>query len=299
MNASFELLGLFWGLIDGDLERRGWFPGGIALLLGLASIAAICVLYALETGRLGVMRRIMLAGVRMVILLVVAYLLLRPVWISETTGNKTRPVCVLIDVSQSMNNEDPRPHPDDQWRAALAFNLIEPGKPFPDQPISSVVPDDKQPKRPSRIEVARKALANPKLDLLNRLKKVGPLEVYTFGSSRNGKDSASLDWITNLQADQSRTALVDAAFELFNRDDTELPAAIVLVTDGRENASDKSLSDLAAKCRDRRIPIYVYGVGSSSFGQLRLRDAAVPDSMFIDDLVAVPVRYSVKGVTDG
>ena len=35
-----------------------------------------------------------------------------------------------------------------------------------------------------------------------------------------------------------------------------------------------------------RIPLHIYGVGSSSFGQLRLRDAGVPESVFLDDLVA-------------
>ncbi|MCI0703088.1 MAG: VWA domain-containing protein, partial [Planctomycetia bacterium] len=297
--ADFSLWGLFWGLFDGELERRGWFPGWLALLLGLAAVGAICLLYALEAGRLGVGRRMMLGGVRMVILLVVAYLLLRPVWVSETTGEKPRPVAVLIDVSQSMDNKDPRTLPDDQWRAALAYNLIEPGKPFPSEPFTSIVTKDAMPERPSRIEVARAALSNPKLDLLNQLKKIGPLEVSVFGSTRTGKNADNTDWIKTLAADQNRTALVNAAFELINRDPNERPAAIVIVTDGRENASDKSLTELASKCRDYRIPIYVYGVGSSWFAQLRLREAGVPESMFLDDLVSIPVRYSVKGVTEG
>src|SRR5688500_18228176 len=111
-----------------NLQRRGSFPGWVAIILGLMAVAAVGVLYALEAGRLSAVRRLVLAAVRVTVVLVVAYLLLRPVWVSETTGQRPRPVAVLIDVSESMNSRDPRPAPEDRWRAALAYDLIEPGK---------------------------------------------------------------------------------------------------------------------------------------------------------------------------
>ncbi len=282
-----------------EMQRRGWFPAWIALLLGLGGVVSVGVLYALESGRLDVFRRLVLAGVRMAILLVVAFLLLRPVWVSESSGERARPVAVLIDVSQSMDQKDPRPNPDDQWRAALAYDLIDPAKPFPTGSVDSVIDKSKMPERPTRLEIARAALTNPRLDLLTKLKQVGPLEVSTFGASRNGRDSFDTAWIKSVAADQPRTALVSAAFELLNRDDADLPAAVFLVTDGRENASDKTLTELAEKYRERKIPLYIYGVGSSSFGQLRLRDVGVPESVFLDDTVSIPVRYAVKGVAEG
>lgn len=294
MTSLFAVAPLF-----AEMQRRGWFPTWVALLLALAAVAAVGVLYAKEVGRVSVARRLVLAGVRMSILLVVAFLLLRPAWVSETTGERPRPVAVLLDVSQSMDQKDPRPNPDDQWRAALAFDLIEPGKPFPSDPFATSGGEDKLPKRPSRLEVASKALLNPKLDLLNRLRAVGPLEISTFGGSRSGKDAFETSWLKSVTADQPRTALVNAALELLNRDENEQPAAVVIVTDGRDNASDKSLAELAERYRARRIPLHVYGVGSSSFGLLRLRDAGVPESAFLDDTVSVPVRYAVRGVSSG
>ncbi|HEV3440072.1 MAG TPA: vWA domain-containing protein, partial [Gemmata sp.] len=98
---------------------------------------------------------------------------------------------------------------------------------------------------------------------------------------------------------ESQTTIVESSFELLNRDDTDAPAALVLVTDGRENGSVRSLDDLARECVRRKIPIYVYGVGSSSYGQLRVKDAIVPETIFVDDLVSVPVRYTVKGIKEG
>ncbi|MBP3957214.1 hypothetical protein J8F10_18285 [Gemmata sp. G18] len=294
--ADAPLLGLFWGLFTGEPQVRGGIRPEVAIPLGLVAVAAVVVLYAKEAGRLTAAQRLLLTGVRAAIVTVVAFLLTRPVWVSERAGERPRPVAVLIDVSQSMDQKDPRPNPDDQWRAALAFGLIEPGKPFP---AHSPADRGSVPERPTRLEVARAALTNPRLDLLNKLKKTGPLEVSTFGSGRTGRDSGDTAWIKSLTADQPRTKLVNAALELLNRDENEQPAAVVVVTDGRENASDKSLTELAERYRARRIPLHIYGVGSSSFGQLRLRDAGVPESVFIDDTVAVPVRYAVKGVAGG
>lgn len=282
-----------------ELQRRGWFPAWLALLLALAAVGAVGVLYALEAGRLGVLRRLMLAGVRMAIVLVVAFLLLRPTWVHDDSGQRPRPVAVLIDVSQSMDQKDPRPNAEDQWRAALAFDLIEPNKPFPNDSFATVI-GSKMPERPSRFDVARASLTNPRLDILNKLKKAGPLEISTFGATRaGGKDPNDLGWLKAQNPDQPRTALVSAAFELLNRDDADLPAAVVVVTDGRENGGDKSFAELAEKYRERKIPLYIYGVGSSSFGQLRLRDASVPESVFLDDIVTIPVRYAVKGIPAG
>lgn len=279
----------------GELQTRGWFPRWAAVLLAVLAVVAVSVLYAKEVGRLGPARRLMLAAVRMATVLVVAFLLLRPVWVNELAGDRRRPIAVLIDASQSMDSKDPRPALDDQWRAAMAFNLIDADKPFPKDPITSMV-QDKRLDRPKRIEVAREALTNPKIDLLNRLRAHGPLEISTFGATRTGRDALATDWLKALAADQPRTAITTAALELLNRDDNEQPAAIVIVTDGRDNASSKGFADLAARCRERRIPLHVYGVGSSSFGQLRLRDANIPESVFLDDTVVIPVRYAVNGL---
>ena len=291
-------------LFSGELQVRGRFAQELVLRVGLvalalAAVVAVGVLYAKEVGRLGVGRRLLLAGVRMAAVLTVAFLLLRPVWVNETSGEKRRPVAVLIDVSQSMDSKDPRPNLDDQWRVALAFEEIEANKGLPTEPVTSILPKNPAVDRPTRIEIARRALTNKKIDLFTRLRAVGPLEISTFGATRSGRDTLSTEWVKTLTADQSRTALVSAALELLTRDDNDQPAAVVIVTDGRDNASSKSFADLAAKYRERRIPLHIYGVGSSSFGQLRLRDAGVPESVFLDDTVAVPVRYAVKGVVEG
>src|SRR5581483_12082551 len=156
------------GTLFAELSLRGWFPGWLALLLGLAAVAAAGVFYAREAGRIAVLPRVLMAAVRMGILLAVAFLLLRPVWVVEDRGERRRPVAVLVDVSQSMDSADPRPSTADQWRVALAFNLVEPGRASLDAPVTSAL-SGSLPERPKRIEVARAALTNPRLNLLSRL----------------------------------------------------------------------------------------------------------------------------------
>jgi hypothetical protein len=283
-----------------DLQARGWFPAWLALVLGVLAVAVVGVLYVKEAGRLSVATRAGMAALRVLIVLLVAFLLVRPVLVTEDRGAKPRPVGVLVDVSQSMDSKDPRPTAADQWRAAIAFGVIDPDKGLPpDADLTSAV-GEKIPDRKSRVEVAAAALSNPKINFFPRLAlAAGPLDVFTFGVQRRGQSWADAGWLKGLKAEEPRTALVDAAFDLINRDDTDAPAALVLVTDGRENASAKSLTDLARECARRKIPVHVYGVGSSAYGQLRLRDVVVPETLFVDDTVSVPVRYTVRGITEG
>ena len=58
----------------------------------------------------------------------------------------------------------------------------------------------KMPARPRRIEVASEALTNQQLNLFADLRGVGPLEVYTFGETRTGRDNFSFGWLDKLPA---------------------------------------------------------------------------------------------------
>ncbi|MFO0797396.1 MAG: hypothetical protein U0804_07945 [Gemmataceae bacterium] len=284
-----------------ELSFRGWFPWWLAALLGLAAAGWVVVLYFREGGRVGLPAKTFLAIIRVGVVAAVAFLLLRPVFVKESKGDRRRPVAVLVDVSQSMDRDDPRPNTADQWRAAIAFDLIPADKGIPsDLNTTPLAANGTIPDRPKRIEVARAALTHPKIKLFEKLRDAaGPLEIATFGSRRTGRETGDLTWLKTATATEPSTALADAVNELVGRDENDLPTAVFVVTDGRENASRVSLDDLARECARLKVPLHVYGVGSSAFGQLRLRDVAVPDSVFVDDLVSIPVRYRVAGVTDG
>jgi hypothetical protein len=290
--AEFSLRGLF-----PDLALRGWFPWWVALPLWLLAAGLVAVLYMREAGRAAVVPRVSMAVVRLLIVGTVACLLLRPACVSEERGNRARPVAVLVDVSASMNHEDPRPNFLDRWRAAVAFDQA-PADKAPDPSMTGLIGPD-TPARPKRIEVARAALTSPKLDLLNRLRRLGMLEVSTFGAHRKGQDPTDRNWLKTLAATEPQTALADAVGDLLHRDANDLPAAVVVATDGRENSSKTSLEALGRECARLGVPLHIYGVGSSGFGQLQVRDAVTPDTLFVDDVVQVPVRFRVRGINRG
>lgn len=297
MQSLFAMTPLF-----AELTTRGWFPLWLAIPLALVGAVGVGILYVYESGRLGALPRLVMAGLRMAIVVAVAFLLLRPVWAYETHAERRRPIAVMIDVSQSMNHPDPRLKSEDLWRVAIAFNLADPDPKVFAQSSSDVfdkLPGD--PKgRPTRIAVARAALTNPKIDLLNRLDGVGPIELFTFGSRRDGRSNSERDWIAKLTGTDPQTGLADQVAELLARDPSDLPAAIVVVTDGRENASQKqTLDTLADRCRELKVPLHIYGVGGSGFGQLQVKGIDLPDGVFVDDAVTVPVRYRVSGVPSG
>src|SRR5262249_29691811 len=75
-----------------------------------------------------------------------------------------------------------------------------------------------------------------------------------------------------------------------------------LITDGRDNASQRSLDESARACKERGVGLHVWGVGSSDAGALQLLDVNAPRTVFIDekpevkdDLVEVPVRFRCRG----
>src|SRR5260221_14215744 len=108
-----------------ELSFRGWH-WWIGLLLGLAAVIAVGVLYVRESARIGFFPRSTMALLRFAIVVTVAFLLLRPVWVKEKKGERRRPIALLVDVSQSMTSKDPRPGITDQWRVAIAYDFVPP-----------------------------------------------------------------------------------------------------------------------------------------------------------------------------
>ena len=280
------------------LAFRGWFPVWLALLMGFAALVATVLLYWREAGKVPAWRRAVLAGIRGLALLSILFLLMRPTLLTERRGERPRPIAVLVDDSQSMATRDARPTFADKWRVGVAFDRIDPAKKLPEMPSSGDLPEESAD-RPTRTDIAKAALENPRLNLLDQLGERGPLQPATFGLTRSSKDPRDKAWVGKLNSQQQRTAMADSIFDILRKDENELPAAVVLVTDGRDNASTRGLDELARECARLQVPLHVYGVGSSTLGQVQIRDAVTPDSLFVDDTVSVPVRYRVKGFKEG
>ncbi|MGL4420732.1 MAG: hypothetical protein ACRCZF_08725, partial [Gemmataceae bacterium] len=128
------------GGLYADLALRGWFPTGLAVLMGLAALAAVVLVYRREAGRIPVVPRIVMAGLRALALISILFLLLRPTLVFDSRGDRPRPIALLVDDSQSMQTRDSRTNPLDRWRAGVAFGMIPPDKVPPAVPTSTDLP---------------------------------------------------------------------------------------------------------------------------------------------------------------
>jgi uncharacterized membrane protein len=200
-----------------------------------------------------------------------------------------------------MKQRDRRLSLDDKGRVAIAL-----GKAPPATPLSGASQISDLPRDPERMELVKGVLTNPDLKLFSTLQQTGPLRTYYFGQDirlAGDDDGSKKDLVERIvagfQADEAQTRLADGIMKLLQAKDPELPAAIVVITDGQDNASKFTLQEAALECQQRKIPLHIYGVGSAEGMQLQLKEFAAPEFLFIKDTVSIPLRWRAKGFKDG
>ena len=287
-----------------DLQARGWFPGGWRLVLASARGRrgwACC--YVKEAG-LG------LASPRGSASRASAWpsssssrsCSCGPCWVVRGQGLATR---ARSASSSTCRRAWPRRTRDrtaaDQWRAAIAFGVVDPDKGHSRRLRPDLVDHREDSRPPATGSRSPARPSQPASSTSSRAWSTRPVRSTSSPSAFSAPARAGPTRPGSRTSRPTNRAPPSwrVAFDLINRDDTDAPARFVIVTDGRENAGPKSLTDLARECARRKIPIHVYGVGSSSYGQLRLRDMVVPDDDVRGRLRLGPVRYSVRGITDG
>jgi hypothetical protein len=279
------------------LSWRGLLPVWLAALLLIAAAAGIVFLYRRENARLGVVRRSVLAGLRIAIVALVLVLLSRPVLIAEFHGERPRGAVLLIDDTDSMKQRDRRVSDEDRLRVAIARGLLPPDTPLTDVTRLSVIPPEELA-NPARAELVEAVLANEKLSVRKALAEKGPLQEFQFDRKLRGPGDRTRE--------SEFTALADSLREVLVRSGGEPPAAVVVFTDGRDNASKLTLPEAAEACRDKGVPLYIYGVGSSRGGVLQIKDVSLPNTVFVDDKpevkddpIEIGVRWRCRGFKEG
>jgi hypothetical protein len=175
-------------------------------------------------------------------------------------------------------------------------------------PLNTPITDKMQslvdvPSDPPRTEMVKNILTHPELKLIASLQKHGTIRPYLFGGDFHQMKDEKKDVAQNLLADfhasDSRTAIADSIIKILEAKDSDLPSAIVVVTDGQDNASKYSLVEAAERCREAGVPLHIYGVGTSEGAQLQLKDIGSPDTLFVDDTVSIPLRWRAQGFKKG
>ncbi len=276
-------------LQSAELGLRGGIPWWVAVVALFVAGTWAIYLYFHEHAKLSIAVRVLLALLRTTVFALLLALLLRPVLLAEFAGERPRPVVLLLDSSQSMGQIDRRVTEADKQRVALVRGIES----------YNDIPDLK------KVDLVRAALTNPQLGLLQRLRQRGPLQPFSFDRRLQSLIDSD-DLAEQLQTEGPQTALADSLHELLMRSSSLLPAAVVLVTDGRDNASSRTLEEAAAACRERGVPLHIWGVGSTEAGILQLKEVKSPPAIFIDakpdavdDLVEIPLRYRARGFKGG
>ncbi len=260
-----------------ELSFRGLMPLWLALLGLIVFAVVVFTLYRLEKGTMGWPRRILMITLRVALIGLLMFLLFRPVLLTEFEGQRPRSVVLLVDNSQSMKQQDRRLTDADKLRVAIAKGLVPLTTSVRELPTSSVLPGD-TPKDPARADLVRWVLQHPELKLIPGLEKHGPVRPFLFGYALHGTQDAGKDKMVtdrvleSFKADEPRTTVADAVNEILQRKDGALPAALVLFTDGQDNASKVTLQEAALECARYKVPLHIYGVGTAEGGSLQWKE---------------------------
>ena len=284
----------------------GWFVFWV-LILG----AVVFWMYRQSPSHLSLARRSTLATLRILFIGLLLLLLMRPILAFTVEGSVRRLLVLLVDTSASMQIKDPRVTTEDQQRAAIARDLIDPTKGLAQALDKNGLNEVEQL---GRMDLLKNVLKNERLNLLPRLDKEFDLDVLTFGQGvaaiaarREAETNAppnqvaskvtvdQFTWVDRLGATNPATAIGDAMREVVNRKRGQPLAGIVLVTDGANNSGSQP-REVAGLLRQEGVPLYVYGVGITSPRDIIVGNIFAPDITFVKDEVPITVRVRSQGL---
>jgi hypothetical protein len=308
MNFLVRLLGAETppntALTSAEIHFRGLVPLWLAALLLLALAGVAVWLYRQERGTFGPVRRAVMIGLRVALFALLLILLSRPVMLAKFEGQRPRGVVVLVDNSQSLQQQDRRLAEADRYRVALAKNLIAATTKLDDVKSLAELPAE-TPKDPKRADLVRWVLQHPELKLLDKLAEHGPVRPYLFGDrlrgtqDDGGKLALTERLLATFSATEPKTGLADALIETLQRKDGDLPSGIVVISDGQDNAGKYTLQEAGEECSRQHVPLFIYGVGTAEGGSLVVKEVGAPATIFVDDAIFVPVRWRAQGFKKG
>jgi hypothetical protein len=291
-------------LTDVSITFHGLSPGW-AFLIALVIVGATVAVYLRTTPALSRRRKVTLAVLRSVLLLMILLMLMRPVLLLTLEGTIRRSLLLLIDTSASMQIKDLRQEPADLARAEIAFGLTDP-KLGLSQPAPANAGSVNQR---SRADVLKAMLTNDRLQLLAKLSQTYNLEPYAFGQNLQPISTGNAQapppgahpeqgpsFLNSLAFDKPYTAIGDAVRGLLDLKRGQPVAGIFLITDGGNNYGMQP-AEAAALAQQDQIPIYIYGVGITSPHDIIVSQVSAPDVAFVKEDAPVSVLVRSQGMS--
>jgi hypothetical protein len=300
-------------ITDTAVNFHGVNPAWVFIAAVLLSVLVFWM-YRRAAEHLSMVRKLTLATLRGLFLLLILGLLLRPVLTIAFEQTVRRTLLVLIDSSASMGElKDKRSDsPDDLKRVAIAKGVID-----PDGGLKQNLPANTTAlAEVARLDVVKSALKNEKLELLNKLARDYDIGVFTFdkalaeqpnaGYQRKidennpagtdaGEGKVNTAWVDKLEGKGQLSAVGDALREVISRKRGQPLAGILLISDGASNSGVQPL-DAATLAGKDHVPIYSYGVGITSPRDIVVSSIFASEVAFAKDELPVSVRVQSTGM---
>ena len=243
--------------------------------------------------------RISLAVARLVVLTLVIATLLEPTMVVRETHTRQRGLPVLVDISESMSMKDHRKRPGDLVEAAAALNLL----PLSEEAEATrevLTLDAKQRKAiasASRLDLATSLLSRSAKPIFKSMGEHLDVSYYAFGKTpRMISDDNVLAGtvVSELKASESETSIAES-IEAVAQSSGVVPAGIVLLSDGIDNAQSRRFESLLRSLGTRGIPVYTLPIGLADPDDVSIRNIVMQDVAFSGDRVPVRVQLQSKG----
>jgi len=208
-----------------------------------------------------------LVTLRVGAVLTVLFILSRPMLVRRITHEQRGHVAILVDRSLSMASAD------GDWPAAK-------------------LPSGERPEF-NRLAVAHRLILNSG-GRLGDLRAGYELSIWAFAESVTRLEAATPLLPTN--PNDRVTDLAGAIGEVLNQESTARLASVILISDGRQSATN-SIDDALAQAQARRVPIHTIGVGSwEPERDLRVDSVWHDNEVFVQDSVTLRVQVDARGL---
>jgi hypothetical protein len=258
--------------------KGGWgLPPWMLLLLVIIAVAVVVQFYLRETGTAGRGLRLLLAGMRLALVAIVAFMLAQFVLSLERTGLPY--VVVVVDDSGSMKWEDR--YDDEKLRAALTKQVEAVGL-----------------KGTTRLNLAKSILLKDDAALLHGIENRYKLKVYFLSDSaraQSGDLPTLASDIRNVTPTGGSTRLGDGIRTVLNDLRGTPPTAVIVLSDGITTEGE-TLADVAAYAKRNGVPLHTVAIGSETpIRDLEVTDLAVDPVVFVDDVVSFQAKLTATG----
>lgn len=273
------------------------WPQWLTLLVIIGGGFLVVWLYRRE-GRTGLVKKMILATLRIALVLLVVFMLSEAVLSVERTGLPN--FVILWDTSASQQIVD---HPSDpKIRSALA-KLAREGEPPAGRKTTPAGVESESESDPERAAIARGVLLKDDAKLLRELAKRHKVRIYGVSGQaaslveidRPEDVTKAVEALRKVEAGGDQSRLGAGVKQVLGELRGVAPSAIVYLGDG-QTTDDETLARAAEFSAKKGVPIFSVGIGDPEPPRdLALGDLVVDDVAFVDDLIRFQARLSSRG----